>query len=91
MSSLTLFSSHLAAIIFTILGVLAILAYFPMRKRIPFSRLILLFVLKIAKVHKSVYGIALATSLLQAMYSIWWGFTIVGVYQSQSYFSPLPP
>lgn len=26
--------------------------------------------------HKSVYGIALATTLLQAMYSVWWGFTV---------------
>lgn len=35
-------------IIFTIIAVFSVIAYFPMRKRIPFSRELLLFVLRIA-------------------------------------------
>ncbi|KAK9900425.1 DUF580-domain-containing protein [Cystobasidium minutum MCA 4210] len=72
------------AIIFTILAVISIICYFPMRRRIPLSKLLLQFVFKIAGQHKSVYGIALLTTLLQAMYSVWWGFTIVAVYQKYS-------
>ena len=47
-----------------------------MRKRIPFSRLILLFCMRIAKQYKSIYVTAILTSVIQAAYSVWWAFTV---------------
>lgn len=41
------------AIIFTIFAIISVIAYFPMRRRIPFSRELLLFVLKIASEFQS--------------------------------------
>lgn len=69
------------AIIFTIFAVISVISYFPMRRRIPFSRELLIFVLKIAKAYPSVYVIALAGALLQTVYSVYWSFTTVAIYQ----------
>ncbi|KAM0786598.1 hypothetical protein ACM66B_002052 [Microbotryomycetes sp. NB124-2] len=69
------------AIIFTIFAVISVLAYFPMRKRIPFSRELLLFVLKIAKHHKSTYIIALIGTCVQTAYSVYWSFSVIAIYQ----------
>lgn len=55
-----------------------------MRKRIPLSKQLLLLVLRIAKAYPSVYGIALAGALLQTVYSIYWSFTTVAIYQKWS-------
>jgi len=72
------------AIIFTIFAIFSIIAYFPMRRRIPLSRLLLQFVFKIAKKHPSVYVIAILTTVIQAAYSVWWSFTVVALYQKYS-------
>lgn len=64
------------AIIFTIFAIISVICYFPMRKRIPLSKLILQFVFRIADKHKSVYFVALFTTVLQAAYSIYWAFTV---------------
>lgn len=69
------------AVIFTIFAVIAVISYFPMRRRIPFSKQLLLFVLRIANEYKSVYVIALAGALLQTIYSVYWSFTSVAIYQ----------
>ncbi|GAA5888558.1 hypothetical protein JCM6882_008996 [Rhodosporidiobolus microsporus] len=69
------------AIIFTIFAVLSALAYPAMRRRIPLSKQLLLFVLRIAKYNKSVYIIALLGTLLQGFYSVYWSFTAVAIYQ----------
>ncbi|GAA5998454.1 Pns1p [Rhodotorula paludigena] len=69
------------AIIFTIFAVLSIIAYPGMRRRIPLSKQLLLFVIAIAKVHKSVYFIALAGTTLLAAYSVFWSISIVAIYQ----------
>lgn len=97
---LTMQCSWSGAIIFTILGIFAIIAYFPyvrlqmrsafanghtsMRKRIPFSRLILLFCMRIASQYKSIYVTAILSSFIQAAYSVWWAFTVVAGKPSQS-------
>ncbi|GAA5895354.1 Pns1p [Sporobolomyces salmoneus] len=72
------------AIIFTIFAVFSIIAYPGMRRRIPLSKQLLLFVLKIAKHNKSVYVIALAGTILQTMYAVFWSISVVGIYQKWS-------
>ncbi|GAA6023160.1 hypothetical protein JCM11491_003283 [Sporobolomyces phaffii] len=72
------------AIIFTIFAVFSIIAYPGMRKRIPLSKQLLLFVLKIAKHHKSVYVIALSGTIVQTIYSVYWSISVVGIYQKWS-------
>ncbi|GAA5987189.1 hypothetical protein JCM11641_006053 [Rhodosporidiobolus odoratus] len=72
------------AIIFTIFAVLSIIAYPGMRRRIPLSKQLLLFVLKIAKHNPSVYIIALLGTVLQAAYSVYWSFSAVAIYQKWS-------
>ncbi|KDE06164.1 hypothetical protein MVLG_03446 [Microbotryum lychnidis-dioicae p1A1 Lamole] len=69
------------AIIFSIFAVISVIAYFPMRKRIPLSKALLLFVLKIAKHHPSVYIIAMVGCLVQAAYSVFWSFVVIATYQ----------
>lgn len=70
------------AIIFTLLALLAVFSYFGMRRRIPFSKQILLFVLRIAKAHPSVYVLALLGTFIQAAYCVWWSFATVAIYQN---------
>lgn len=55
-----------------------------MRRRIPLSKQLLIFVLKIAKFHKSVYVIALSGTIIQTIYSIYWSITVVAIYQKWS-------
>ncbi|GAA5820050.1 hypothetical protein JCM3770_002118 [Rhodotorula araucariae] len=72
------------AIIFTIFAVLSILAYPGMRRRIPLSKQLLLFVLAIAKAHPSVYVIALIGTVLVTAYSVFWSISVVAIYQKWS-------
>ncbi|GAA6040564.1 hypothetical protein JCM8097_005466 [Rhodosporidiobolus ruineniae] len=69
------------AIIFTIFAVLSILAYPSMRRRIPLSKQLLLYVIRVAKHNPSVYVIALLGTVLQAAYSVYWSFSAVAIYQ----------
>lgn len=70
------------------IAVFSIIAYFPMRRRIPFSRQLLLFVLRIAKEYPSVYVIALLGAVVQSAYSVFWSFTTVAIYQQYANNSP---
>ncbi|KAJ8293906.1 Protein PNS1 [Rhodotorula toruloides] len=72
------------AIIFTIFAVISILAYPGMRRRIPFSKALLLFVIRVAKFHPSVYVIALIGTTLTAAYSAYWAISVVAIYQKWS-------
>lgn len=56
-----------------------------MRKRIPLSKLLLVFVLKIASQYKSIYFIALFGALFQSIYSVYWSFAAAAIYQ---YYTP---
>lgn len=69
------------AIIFTIFAIFSIIAYPGMRRRIPLSKQLLIFVLKISKHNPSVYVIALAGTALQTAYSAFWSFAVVAIYQ----------
>ncbi|KWU44830.1 DUF580-domain-containing protein [Rhodotorula sp. JG-1b] len=69
------------AIIWTIFAVFAILAYPGMRRRIPLSKQLLLYVVRVAKIHPSVYAIALFGAFLTAAYSAFWGIAVAGIYQ----------
>ncbi|BGP41470.1 pH nine-sensitive protein 1 [Rhodotorula kratochvilovae] len=72
------------AIIFTIFAVFSILAYPGMRRRIPLSKQLLLFVLAIAKAHPSVYVIALIGTVLVTAYSVFWSISVIAIYQKWS-------
>lgn len=52
-----------------------------MRRRIPLSKQLLLYVVRVAKVHPSVYAIALFGAFLTAAYSAFWGIAVAGIYQ----------
>ncbi|BGP17741.1 hypothetical protein JCM10213_005322 [Rhodosporidiobolus nylandii] len=72
------------AIIFTIFAVFSIIAYPGMRRRIPLSKQLLIFVLRIAKANPSVYIIALFGTVLLAAYSVYWSFSAIAIYQKWS-------
>ncbi|CAD6889275.1 unnamed protein product [Tilletia controversa] len=69
------------AVIFTIFAVLSIVFYFFARKRIPLARILLKTILKAANQYPSTYVVALLGSLFQAMFSVWWTWTLVATYQ----------
>lgn len=70
-----------AAIIFTIFAVFSIIAYFFMRKRIPFAKVMLQTIIRAANEYKSVYVIALMGLIVQTAFSVWFAWTLVAVYQ----------
>lgn len=59
------------AIIFTIIAIVSILAYFGYRSRIPLASLLLQVIMDVAKHHKSVYVVAFLALLLQAALSVY--------------------
>ncbi|KZT10655.1 DUF580-domain-containing protein [Laetiporus sulphureus 93-53] len=68
------------AIIFTIIALLSIFAYFGYRSRIPLASLLLQVVMDIAKHHWTVYGVAFAALVIQAAWSVWYTFTVIAIY-----------
>ncbi|KAG9124643.1 putative choline transporter, neither null mutation nor overexpression affects choline transport [Ceratobasidium sp. 392] len=68
------------AIIFTIIAVFGILAYFGMRSRIPLASLLLQVVMDVSKHHKSVYIVAFSGLIVQAALSVWFVFTAIATY-----------
>lgn len=59
-----------AAIIFTIIALVSVLAYFGFRARIPLASLLLQVVMDVSKHHLSVYFVAFIALLLQAALSV---------------------
>ncbi|KAH7888708.1 plasma-membrane choline transporter-domain-containing protein [Phlebopus sp. FC_14] len=76
------------AIIFTIIALFSVLAYFGFRSRIPLASLLLQVVMDISKHHLSVYFVAFAALLLQAALSVWFTFTAVAIYTKWTPGSP---
>ncbi|GAA5834676.1 hypothetical protein JCM3766R1_003637 [Sporobolomyces carnicolor] len=72
------------AIIFTLFAIFSLIAYPGMRRRIPLSKQLLLYVLRVAKHNKSVYVIALAGTIVQTIYSVYWSISLVAIYQKWS-------
>ncbi|KAF8586325.1 DUF580-domain-containing protein [Ramaria rubella] len=68
------------AIVFTIIAIFSILAYFGYRERIPLATLFLQVTMDIAKHHVSVYLVGFAALLLQAALSVWFTFTAIATY-----------
>lgn len=68
------------AVIFTIIAILSVLAYFGYRDRIPLASLLLQVVMDVAKHHKSVYVVAFTALIFQAALSVWFTFTVIATY-----------
>ncbi|KZT21437.1 DUF580-domain-containing protein [Neolentinus lepideus HHB14362 ss-1] len=68
------------AIIFTVIALFSILAYFGYRARIPLASLLLQVVMDVSKHHPSVYFVAFAALLFQAGLSVWFTFTAIATY-----------
>ncbi|KAH8083752.1 DUF580-domain-containing protein [Cristinia sonorae] len=68
------------AIIFTIIAIVSILAYWGYRSRIPLASLLIQVTMDVAKHHKSVYVVAFIALLFQALLSVWFTFTAIGTY-----------
>ncbi len=60
-----------AAIIFTLVAIFSVLAYFGYRSRIPLASLLLQVVMDVSKHHKSVFIVAFAALFLQAALSVY--------------------
>lgn len=58
------------AIIFTVIAVLSILAYWGFRSRIPLAALLLQVVMDVSKHHMSVYAVAFTALLVQAALAV---------------------
>jgi hypothetical protein len=70
-----------AAIIFTIIAVISVFAYFGYRARIPLATILLQTVMDIAKHHPSVYVVAFVALITQAAVSVWFSFTAIATYE----------
>lgn len=70
-----------AAIVFTIFAVFSVIAYFFMRKRIPFAKVMLQTIIRAANQYKSTYVVALLGLIAQTAFSVWFAWTLVAVYQ----------
>ncbi|EPS94136.1 hypothetical protein FOMPIDRAFT_1153435 [Fomitopsis schrenkii] len=68
------------AIIFTIIALFSIFAYFGYRARIPLASLLLQVVMDVAKHHWSVYGVAFTALIIQAAWSVWYTFSVIAIY-----------
>jgi Plasma-membrane choline transporter len=65
------------AIIFTIIALFSVLAYFGFRSRIPLATLFLQVTMDIAKHHTSVYVVGFTALIIQAALSVWFTFTAI--------------
>ncbi|XP_006461087.1 hypothetical protein AGABI2DRAFT_192625 [Agaricus bisporus var. bisporus H97] len=76
------------AIIFTVIAVFSILAYWGFRSRIPLAALLLQVVIDVSKHHTSVYAVAFTALLVQAAFAVWYTFTIIATYAKWTPGSP---
>jgi hypothetical protein len=77
-----------AAIIFTIIAIFSLFAYYGFRSRIPLASLLLQVVMDVSKHHKSVFAVAFAALFLQAGLSVWYAFTLIATYSRWTPGSP---
>lgn len=68
------------AIIFLVIAVISVICYWSMRKRIPLAKLLLQTTIDITKHHPSVYLVVFIGLLVQTALSIWYSFTVIGIY-----------
>lgn len=75
------FPYTVAAIIFTVIAIISVLAYFGYRARIPLATVLLQTVMDISKHHPSVYVVAFVALLVQSAVSVWFAFTAIATYE----------
>jgi len=68
------------AIIFTVIALFSLLAYFGYRSRIPLATLFLQVTMDIAKHHISVYVVGFVALALQSGMSVWFTFVAIATY-----------
>jgi Plasma-membrane choline transporter len=68
------------AVIFTVIALFSVLAYFGYRERIPLATLFLRITMDIAKNHTSVYVVGFGALIIQAALSVWFTFTAIATY-----------
>ncbi|TIA89486.1 hypothetical protein E3P81_02942 [Wallemia ichthyophaga] len=68
------------AIVLLIIGILQVVFYFGMRKRIPLASLLLKIVIDIAKHYPSVYVVSFIGLIIQTAWSILYAFAVAAVY-----------
>ncbi|KAI0743617.1 DUF580-domain-containing protein [Daedaleopsis nitida] len=68
------------AIIFTVIALFSVLAYWGYRARIPLASLLLQVVMDVTKHHPSVYFVAFTSLILQAALSVWYTFVVIATY-----------
>ncbi|RPD78068.1 DUF580-domain-containing protein [Lentinus tigrinus ALCF2SS1-7] len=76
------------AIIFTVIALISVLAYWGYRSRIPLASLLLQVVMDVTKHHPSVYFVAFMSLILQAGLSVWYTFTVIATYARYTPGSP---
>ncbi|KXN90606.1 Protein PNS1 [Leucoagaricus sp. SymC.cos] len=77
------------AIIFTVIALLSILAYWGYRSRIPLAALLLQVIMDVSKHHLSVYAVAFTALILQAAFGVWYTFTVIATYAKWTPNSPI--
>ncbi|TFK75449.1 DUF580-domain-containing protein [Pluteus cervinus] len=78
-----------AAIIFTIIALLSVFAYWGMKRFIPLSSLLLQVVMDVSKHHKSVFVVSFVALLAQAGMAVWFTFTAIATYSKYTPGSPV--
>lgn len=68
------------AIVFTVIALFSVLAYWGYRSRIPLASLLLQVVMDVTKHHPSVYFVAFTSLILQTALSVWYTFTVIATY-----------
>ncbi|KAG8892407.1 putative choline transporter, neither null mutation nor overexpression affects choline transport, partial [Tulasnella sp. 403] len=68
------------AIVFTVIAILSILAFWGFWSRIPFATVLLQVVMDVANHHKSVYVVALLGLTTQAALAVWYVYTVTATY-----------
>ncbi|KAI0332325.1 DUF580-domain-containing protein [Cubamyces sp. BRFM 1775] len=76
------------AIVFTVIALFSILAYWGYRSRIPLASLLLQVVMDVTKHYPSVYFVAFSALILQAALSVWYTFTVIATYVKYTPGSP---
>ncbi|KAJ3570358.1 hypothetical protein NP233_g4447 [Leucocoprinus birnbaumii] len=76
------------AIIFTVIALLSVLAYWGYRSRIPLAALLLQVVMDVSKHHLSVYAVAFTALFVQAAFGVWYVFTVIATYAKWTPNSP---
>lgn len=68
------------AIVFTVIAIFSILAFWGFWSRIPLATLLLQVVMDVANHHRSVYVVAVLGLIVQAALAVWYVYTVTATY-----------